>query len=189
MSIYVVLLLGFGLSMDACAVAMSCGIVGRELKYRHVLKAAAFFGISQALMPLIGYYAGHAVYVYISRGADWIAFMLLSLIGVHMIVSAIKGGKGKEQKGNVNPFSNQSMFLLAVLTSLDALAVGVSFAILGKVNIFICATLIGGITFILSFLSVLIGKKLGKRFQSKAEFLGGVILILIGLKTLLNIII
>ncbi|OCN00395.1 hypothetical protein A7X67_16145 [Clostridium sp. W14A] len=186
MSVFAVLLLGLGLATDACAVAMSCGIAGREFKYRHALKAAAFFGISQALMPLIGYYAARAVYIYISRAANNVAFALLALIGVHMIVSAIKKDRGKEGTGNANPFSNRSMLLLAVLTSLDALAVGVSFALV-KEDILICAALIGGVTFFLSFFSVLLGKKLGKLFQRKAEVFGGIILIAVGFEILLGL--
>ena len=188
MTIFSIVLIAFGLSMDACAVSVSCGIACQDTKLKHAFKAAFFFGTFQAIMPLIGYYAGRAVYEYISHIDHWISFIMLTVIGGRMIYSALKGNEDDKTEFEKNPFSNKSILMLAVATSIDALAVGVSFA-LADADIFVSVAIIGGITFLLSFLSVLLGKKVGKMFQSKAEFTGGIILVLIGLKILLDSII
>jgi len=186
LTILSIILLGTALSMDACAVSISCGIYCRDTKYRHAFKAAAFFGAFQMLMPLAGYYAGRVVYDYISHIAPWIAFILLALIGAHMIYSAVKCRKKEQEVDRKLSFSFKALLILAVATSIDALAAGVSFALV-NVDILMSVALIGSITFLLSFLSVLMGKKVGKLFGWRAEFVGGLILFSIGLKILLGL--
>ena len=172
-------LIGVGLSMDAFAVSVCKGLSVKTLKPKHALLAGLYFGGFQALMPVIGYFAGSYFADIISSYDHWIVFLLLLLIGGNMIKEALD----KEEENLNDSFDFKTMLLLAIATSIDALAVGVSFAFL-KVNIVYAAAFIGVITFILSAVGIKIGNIFGTRYRAKAELAGGIILILIGLKVL-----
>lgn len=181
MSIFELFLLAVGLSMDAFAVSVCKGLSVKTLKPKHALLAGLYFGGFQALMPVIGYFAGSYFADIISSYDHWIVFILLLLIGGNMIKEALD----KEEENLNDSFDFKTMLLLAIATSIDALAVGVSFAFL-KVNIVYAAAFIGVITFILSAVGIKIGNIFGTRYRAKAELAGGIILILIGLKVLLE---
>lgn len=180
MSIFELFLLAVGLSMDAFAVSVCKGLSVKKLQFKHALLAGLYFGGFQALMPVIGYFAGSCFADLISSYDHWVVFILLLLIGGNMV---------KESFGHDEPLNDsfcvRNMLLLAVATSIDALAVGVSFAFL-QVNIAYAAGFIGIITFILSAAGIKIGNVFGSRYKSKAELAGGIILILIGFKVLLE---
>ncbi|MGN0986073.1 MAG: manganese efflux pump MntP family protein [Candidatus Enterenecus sp.] len=175
------LLLAVGVSMDALAVAICKGLSIRELKPRHALIVGAWFGVFQALMPLIGYLLASAFADLITAVDHWIAFVLLAIIGGNMIREALS----KEEEKCDPSLSFTSMLMLAVATSIDALAVGVTFAFL-QVDVLPAVLLIGLCTFIISAIGVEIGHVFGMRFKSKAELLGGAVLIFIGVKILLE---
>lgn len=172
--------LAVGLSMDAFAVSVCKGLSLGKIKVRHMCIAGAWFGGFQALMPLIGYFLGTFFAEEIEQYDHWIAFVLLALIGASMI---------KEAFGDAEEFDSsmtaKSMFLLAIATSIDALAVGVTFAFL-RVSIVPAVSFIGVVTFVCSAIGVKIGSIFGTKYKSKAELCGGIILILIGLKILLE---
>lgn len=181
MSIAEILLIGIGLAMDAFAVSICKGLSVPKLTWKHILIPAVYFGGFQALMPLIGWLLGIQFQSLITSIDHWIAFVLLLLIGVNMIREAL----GDEEGETDASFSFVIMITLAVATSIDALAVGITFAFLA-VNIWLAVSFIGGITFFISAAGVKIGNVFGTRFQKKAEILGGVILMLIGVKILLE---
>lgn len=172
--------LAVGLSMDAFAVSICKGLSLGKIKAKHMCIAGAWFGGFQALMPLIGYFLGSFFAEAITKYDHWIAFVLLVLIGGNMIKEAF----GKEEELN-NAMDVKTMLLLAVATSIDALAVGVTFAFL-QVLIVPAIIFIGAVTFAFSAVGIKIGSIFGTKYKSKAEFIGGVILILIGLKILLE---
>lgn len=180
MSIWEVFLVAVGLSMDAFAVAVCKGLKMPKINIKQTALIALFFGGFQGLMPLIGYFLGKQFEEYIVSVDHWITFVLLGIIGGKMIFESFK----KDEEDECG-FSIKELFVLAIATSIDALAVGITFAFL-KVNIVISVTLIGITTFILSAIGVFIGHKFGEKYKSKAEFAGGLILILIGLKILLE---
>lgn len=180
MSIWEIFLVAVGLSMDAFAVAVCKGLKMPKINPKQTAIIAVFFGGFQALMPLIGYFLGKQFEDYIVSVDHWITFILLGIIGGKMVYESFK--KDPEDE---NGFSIKELFILAIATSIDALAVGITFAFL-KVNIAISVSLIGITTFILSATGVFIGHKFGEKYKSKAEFAGGLILILIGLKILLE---
>lgn len=173
--------LAVGLSMDAFAVSICKGLSLGKIRVKHMCIAGAWFGGFQALMPLIGYYLGSVFSHIITTYDHWIAFILLAIIGGNMIKESLDKD---EEKADAS-MSVKSMFLLAVATSIDALAVGVTFAFL-DVNIIPAVSFIGIITFICSALGVKIGSIFGTKYKSKAEFFGGAVLIIIGLKILLE---
>ena len=185
MSFVELILIGIGLSMDAFAVAVSKGLSMRKIDYKAGLIIAAAFGIFQAAMPVIGWFLATRFERLISSVDHWIAFGLLVLIGIKAIVGAVKDAKSGEEEKEAYVLKWGELLLLAVATSIDALAVGISFAAL-QVNIWSAVGIIGVITLVLSFLGVLIGNRFGARFKSKAEIAGGIILILIGIKILLE---
>lgn len=179
MGIWELFVLAVGLSMDAFAVSICKGLSLGKIKWKHMCIAGLWFGGFQALMPLTGYFLGSLFADIFTKYAHWIAFVLLVFIGGSMIKEAFS-------KEEVNAsMSFQSMLLLAIATSIDALAVGVSFAFL-QVKIVPAVSFIGVITFLFSAVGVKIGSIFGDKYRSKAEICGGVILILIGLKTLLD---
>lgn len=182
MSIWELFLVGVGLSMDAFAVAVCKGLKMPKINYKQTCLIALFFGGFQALMPFIGYLLSSRFESYITSIDHWITFVLLAIIGGKMVVESFKK---EEDDGKDEKFSIKELFMLAVATSIDALAVGITFAFL-KVNIAVSVSLIGVTTFVLSALGVFIGHKFGEKYKNKAEFAGGVILILIGLKILLE---
>lgn len=182
MSILELLALAIGLSMDAFAVSVCKGLSLGEINEKHMCIAGAWFGGFQALMPAIGFFLGRFFSDYITKYDHWIAFVLLAIIGGNMIKDAFDKEEELDASMTVN-----SMFLLAVATSIDALAVGVTFAFLGiGTKIIPAVGFIGGITFILSAIGVKIGSIFGTKYKSKAEFVGGIILTMIGLKILLE---
>lgn len=181
MSIWEVFLVAVGLSMDAFAVAICKGLKMPKINKKQMALIALFFGGFQALMPLIGYFLGKQFEEYIVSVDHWITFVLLGFIGGKMIYESFKKDDEEEDK----PFNIKELFVLAIATSIDALAVGITFAFL-KVNVVMSVSMIGITTFILSAIGVLIGHKFGEKYKSKAEFAGGLILILIGLKILLE---
>ena len=174
-------LIGIGLSMDAFAVAICKGLGMERINKRDTLLLALFFGGFQALMPTLGFLLGYRFESFITSIDHWIAFILLALIGGNMIREAL----GKDDDNENDDFSFKAMLPLAVATSIDALAVGISFAFLG-VDIVQAALLIGATTFVLSGVGIFVGNIFGSKYKSKAEFLGGVVLIFIGLKILLE---
>ena len=181
MGIVELLLLAVGLSMDAFAVSVCKGLAMGDVKPRHALICGAWFGGFQALMPMIGYLLGSAFETLISAVSGWVAFGLLVLIGGNMLREALS----KDEEKETNKMDVKTMFLLAVATSIDALAVGISFAFL-QVRIVAAITLIGCTTFVLSAAGVCVGHKFGAKYEDKATLAGGIILILIGVKILLE---
>lgn len=181
MGFWELFILAVGLSMDAFAVSICKGLSIRSLKLRQALIVGLWFGVFQALMPSIGYLLGSAFTDLIESVDHWIAFVLLAFIGGNMIREGVKG-----DEENCDPsLSFGVMLMLAVATSIDALAVGVTFAFL-RVDLLPAVTLIGVTTFVISAVGVKIGNLFGTRYKSKAEIFGGVVLVLIGLKILLE---
>ena len=174
------LLIALGLSMDAFAVSVCKGLSVKELRPRHALLVGLYFGGFQALMPVIGWLLGYRFESMITSIDHWVAFVLLALIGGNMIRESFS----EEEEMN-DDFGVKTMLLLAVATSIDALAVGITFAFL-SVKILPAAGTIGVTTFLLSIVGICIGRAFGARWKSRAELAGGVILILIGLKILLE---
>lgn len=181
MSLASLFIIAVGLSMDACAVAICKGLAMQKASLKKSMIVGLWFGGFQALMPAIGYILGSQFEQYIVSIDHWIAFVLLCFIGGNMIKEALS----KEEEPASASLAVKEMFLLAVATSIDALAVGVTFAFL-QVQIVPAVTFIGVITFVLSTLGVKIGNLFGCRFKSKAELAGGIILIVMGIKILLE---
>jgi putative Mn2+ efflux pump MntP len=176
------LLIAFGLAMDAFAVSISNGITIQRQRTNHALRIGIFFGFFQALMPLIGWAAGLNLRDLISGVDHWIAFSLLAFIGCKMIYeSKMMDSREKEAR----PLNLPTLLMLSVATSIDALAVGISFALL-QISIVTPILVIGVVTFLLSFVGVLTGSKIGHFFEKKIEILGGLVLIGIGMKILLE---
>lgn len=173
--------LAVGLSMDAFAVAVCKGLAMRKLTMKNAVIVGAWFGGFQALMPAVGYVLGVQFKDKITAIDHWIAFVLLGLIGFNMIKEALS----KEEEEANDSLAFREMFVLAIATSIDALAIGITFAFL-SVNIGAAVSFIGVITFLLSTLGVKVGNVFGTKYKSKAELAGGVILILLGLKILLE---
>lgn len=180
MSILELFILAVGLSMDAFAVSVCKGLSLGKIKPKHMCIAGAWFGGFQALMPLIGYFLGSFFAEMIEKYDHWVAFVLLAIIGGNMI----KESFDKDEKVDFS-MDVKSMLLLAIATSIDALAVGVTFAFL-QVQIVPAVSFIGVITFIFSALGVKIGSLFGTKYKSKAELFGGIVLVLIGIKILLE---
>ena len=182
LSLLELFLIAVGLSMDAFAVSICKGLSTKKLTARHYLIIGLWFGGFQAIMPAIGYLLGSTFERYITAVDHWVAFVLLSLIGAGMIREALS----KEEDKVNDSFAPLTMLLLALATSIDALAVGITFALLPDVNIAAAVSFIGVITYILSAIGLKVGNVFGLRYKAKAEFVGGAILILIGLKILLE---
>ena len=178
-------LIGIGLSMDAFAVSICKGLSVQHLRVRHMLLAGLYFGAFQALMPLLGYLLGAGFAGTIEAYDHWIAFFLLLFIGGKMVIEAVRDKDVQEIGAKDLPLDHKEMLLLAVATSIDALAVGITFAFL-NVSIMEACLIIGCTTFVLSVIGVVVGNFFGTRYKRKAEIAGGVILILIGLKILLE---
>lgn len=175
------LIIALGVSMDAFAVSICKGLSVRSLRPKHVASAALWFGGFQAMMPLIGYYLGVSFADFVSSVDHWIAFVLLGFIGIKMIQESLS-----KDECDYNPdFSARAMLPLAVATSIDALAIGVSLAFLGA-GIWTAVLVIGLVTGVFSAVGVTLGKQFGCAYRSRAEFAGGFILIIMGLKILLE---
>lgn len=187
MGLVELLLIAVGLSMDAFAVSVCKGLGMRKVNVKVTLVLALFFGGFQALMPLIGWALGSQFLWLIEPVDHWIAFGLLAFIGGHMLWDALhddENGDANDQ-GSAEKIDLKEFLLLAIATSIDALAVGISFAVL-QVSIVPAVTLIGVTTFLLSIVGVCVGNFFGSRYEKPASIAGGVILILIGLKILLE---
>jgi UPF0059 membrane protein EUBHAL_00336 len=174
------ILLGVGLAMDACAVSMANGLNEANMKRsKHVLIAVAF-GVFQAIMPLIGYFIGHAFIEYIERFIPWIALILLGFLGTKTIVECINN-KDEEEASN-KPLTMKMLFIQAIATSIDALSVGLTISDYTIPMAITSAVIIAVVTFIICYVAVIIGKRFGTKLGNKAELLGGIILIAIGLE-------
>lgn len=181
MGILEIVLVAIGLAMDAFAVAICKGLAIGKLKIRHYITIGVWFGGFQALMPLLGYLLGSTFSDYAQKFDNWVAFILLAIIGANMIREAF----GDEEEECETSLTFLSMFMLAVATSIDAMAVGVTFAFY-EINIILAVLLIGGITFTISVLGVKIGNLFGTRYKKKSEIAGGCILIILALKFLIE---
>lgn len=174
------IILSVALAMDAFAVSICKGLSLKKIEINHMLLAGIWFGGFQALMPVLGYFCGSKFADKVDKFDHWIAFLILALIGASMI----KESRDDEEEANSN-MDVKTMFFLAVATSIDALTVGITFAFL-DVNIVLAVVMIGVITFVISSAGVKIGSIFGDKYKSKAEMVGGVVLIMIGVKTLLT---
>ena len=184
MGLVEILLIAVSLAMDAFAVSFCKGLNMTRFRLKHALVIGAFFGGFQALMPTVGWLLGAGFEKHITKFDHWIAFGLLAVIGANMIRESF--GKDEAEAGNADCLNFKELFALAVATSIDALAVGITFGLEPGVNIGWTVLLIGLITFALSVCGVFIGRRFGAKHHKAAEFCGGVILILIGLKILLE---
>lgn len=183
MGLVELLILAVGLSMDAFAVSVCKGLAMKKATWKAEICCGAWFGGFQALMPLIGYFLGSLFIDAISAIDHWVAFVLLAIIGINMLREAL--GSDEEETADAD-LSVKTMFVMAIATSIDALAVGISLAMAGVDNIFLAVLLIGATTFVLSAIGVKVGNVFGSRYEKKAEIVGGVILILLGVKILLE---
>lgn len=181
MGMFELFLVAVGLSMDAFAVSVCKGLSLGKIKWKHMCIAGLWFGGFQGLMPLIGYFFGSLFTDFITTFSHWIAFGLLLVIGGNMIKEALS----KDEEEVDASMTVRSMFVLAIATSIDALAVGVSFACM-KVQIVWAVLFIGVITFALSAVGVKVGSIFGAKYKSKAELAGGLVLVIIGVKILLE---
>ena len=179
MNIVDILVIGAGLSMDAFAVSVCKGLAMKKMDIKKALVCSLYFGVFQALMPLIGFLLGSGFKNVVSSIDHWIAFVLLGIIGINMIKEA------KSCDVVNDSMDVKTMFTLAVATSIDALAIGVTFAFL-KVSIIPAVSIIGLITFVCCFIGDKLGSVFGEKLKSKAEIMGGVMLILIGTKILIE---
>jgi putative Mn2+ efflux pump MntP len=177
-----IMVIAVGLSMDAFAVSITLGLSAKKIRITEFLLPGIYFGFFQALMPLLGYYGGTTFSDKVQHLDHWITFVLLGLIGGNMIR---EGFSKKEEETSENPFKFYKMLLLAIATSIDALAVGVTFAFF-KINIGSAIFIIGLTTFFVSIGGVKIGNLFGIKYKSKAEILGGIVLIAIGTKILIE---
>ena len=181
MSLIEIFLIGIGLAMDAFAVAVCKGLSMKKLDFKKTIIIALYFGLFQALMSLIGFYLGATFESLVTSIDHWIAFGLLGFIGGNMIRESFNG-----ESDNCNDNVDfKTMIVLAIATSIDALAIGITFAFL-QTNISLAVLIIGVVTFALSLLGVKIGNKFGDKYESKAEVMGGLILVIIGVKILLE---
>ncbi|HEY8444552.1 MAG TPA: manganese efflux pump MntP family protein [Bacilli bacterium] len=176
-----IIFIGVGLSMDAFAVAVGKGLNMKKIDIKWSLIIASFFGSFQAIMPLLGWLLGGQFEKYIKNFDHWIVFMILLIIGG----KAIYESRNKNCDSECDKKSYRELFILSIATSIDALAVGITIAIL-EIDILIASFIIGIVTFALSFLGVIIGNKFGCKYKSTAELLGGIILIIIGIKILIE---
>lgn len=181
MSLAEIAAIAIGLSMDAFAVSIGKGLASKDIKVRNALSAGIWFGGFQGLMPVIGYYLGRSCQALVESVDHWIAFGLLFLIGANMVREAFSG---KEDNSN-SSFSARTMFVMAIATSIDALACGISFAFLDY-DILPAASFIAATTFVFSFAGIYLGHLAGGKFHKPSQVLGGVILMLIGIKILVE---
>ena len=180
MTLVTIIIIALGLSMDAFAVSIVSGAAYKQLKIKHALRIALFFGGFQAIMPLIGYLAGLSIKTYIISYDHWVAFGLLSAVGGKMVYESFKIRSAEE---NLDPSNILILLVLSVATSIDALAIGITLSFL-RVSLVTAVGIIGLVTFVLSYLGVFIGKRFGHFFENKIEAIGGLILIGLGVKIL-----
>lgn len=176
-----ILLIGIGLAMDAFAVSVCKGLAMKKMSWKKAILIGLYFGIFQAVMPVIGYFLGTTFERFITNVDHWVAFILLVGIGINMVKEAFD----KESENRNDNVDVKTMLVLSIATSIDALAIGITFACL-KIHIVMPVITIGLITFIISVIGVKIGNRFGDKYEKKAEIMGGVILILLGIKILLE---
>ncbi len=181
MDFITLLLLALGLCFDTFAVSVSCGLVMNRIIFMQAVRIALMMAVFQGMTPLIGWLAGSSIARYITSFDHWLAFGLLFVIGARMIYESFK----HQEKENFNPLNPGTLVGLSLATSIDALVVGVSLAFV-RVNIYFAVIVIASVTFIASMLGILFGKKTGERFSKKLEIAGGLAIILIGIKILLQ---
>ncbi len=184
MGITELLLLSLGLAMDAFSVSVCKGLSMKKIDYKGAAVTALFFGVFQGLMPLFGYFLGSRFEKFISSYSHWIAFILLGFIGGKMIYEVIKGGDDENVSGEYK-LDIKELFVLAIATSIDALAVGVIFAA-QKTNLVLSVSVIAAITFAVCLAGVVIGNRFGSKYEKKAELAGGIVLVIIGVKLLID---
>ena len=183
MSFYNIILIAFSLAMDSFAVALSNGLLISEIKLKNGIKVGLFFGFFQFIMNVIGYFFGNFFGKPFFAFNYWVCFIFLVLIGSKMVIESFKNDNNIRDENNI--LSIKNLTILGIATSIDSLAVGISFSIL-KVNILFSSLLIGIIAFLLSFLGIIAGKKIGSKFSKNAEKIGGIILIIIGIKIIIE---
>lgn len=176
-----ILLISIGLAMDAFAVSVCKGLAMKKMSWKNAIIIGLYFGIFQAVMPVIGYFLGTTFERFITNVDHWVAFILLVGIGINMVKEAFD----KESENRNDNVDVKTMLVLSIATSIDALAIGITFACL-KIHIVMPVITIGLITFIISVIGVKIGNRFGDKYEKKAEIMGGVILILLGIKILLE---
>ena len=176
-----ILLISIGLAMDAFAVSICKGLSLKTMSWKKAIIVGLYFGFFQALMPLIGYFLGSTFESVVTKVDHWIAFILLGIIGINMIKEAF----GNDEENQNDKVDFKTMIMLAIATSIDALAVGITFAFF-KVNMVIATIMIGIVTFAICVIGVKIGNKFGDKYERKAEVVGGIILIFMGIKILLE---
>ena len=181
MNISKMVLISIGLAMDALAVSICKGLSMKDISIKNSMKVGIYFGGFQAIMPLIGFWLGDLFDEFLVSIDHWVVFVLLVIIGINMIFETITNNK----ESSDDRIDFKTMFIPALATSIDALAVGITFAFL-KVNLLLAILLIGLITFIFSFMGVRMGNKVGKKFENKAKILGGLILIGLAIKILIE---
>ena len=181
MRLYEIVLIAIGLSMDAFAVSICKGLSMQKMNYKNAIIIALYFAIFQGLMPIIGFFLGTTFRVFVERVDHWIAFILLLIIGINMIVEGLDNAKPK----NSDLLDFKTMIILSLATSIDALAVGITFAFF-RTNLLSSTIIIASITFVLSIIGVKIGNRFGDKLQGKAKIIGGIVLIIIGIKILIE---
>ncbi len=181
MGIITLFFLAVGLCFDTFAVSVSSGLLRKEIVFWQAVRIAFFLAIFQAIMPVLGWLGGITIKEWIEPFDHWVALGILSILGVKMLIESLKKGEEK----NINPLDIRVIISMALATSIDAFAVGISFAII-EVNMFLAVLIIGSVTFIASMLGILFGKKTGSHFGQKIEIIGGLILIAIGIKIVIE---
>lgn len=181
MGVIEILLISLGLAMDAFAVSVCKGLAMKKMNWKKAIIIGLYFGVFQAVMPIIGFFLGTTFEGFITNVDHWVAFILLVVIGINMIKEAFE----KESENRNDNVDMKTMIVLSIATSIDALAIGITFACL-KMHILVPVITIGVITFIISVIGVKIGNRFGDKYEKKAEIMGGVILILLGTKILLE---
>jgi putative Mn2+ efflux pump MntP len=181
MSVFTLLFLALSLSFDSFAVSVSSGLIKKQIVFKQAIRIAFFLALFQALMPVFGWLGGVTIRQYIEPIDHWVAFSILLVIGLKMIYESFKSAENK----TIDPLRFRTIISMALATSIDALAVGISFALI-EVNLFLAVAIIGSVTFIVSMLGILMGKKCGSRFGKPMEALGGLMLIAIGVKIVLE---
>ncbi|MBQ8425671.1 MAG: manganese efflux pump [Clostridia bacterium] len=178
------ILLGLGLAMDASAVSMANGFSYPKMKIKKIILIALMFGLFQGVMPLIGYFIGHTIITYIEKWIPWIALIILCFLGGRMLYEALKSNDEceKVEKTDCKKLTFKTLIIQSIATSIDALSVGLTIADYSIIKAIICASFITIVTFACSFGSVFLGKKFGTRLGHRAEIIGGIILILIGIE-------
>lgn len=182
MNIISIILVAISLSFDTFAVSVSTGFAIKKIRFLQILKIALILALFQSAMPLIGWCLGSQIEKIINNYDHWIAFVLLVILGTKMIIESFKN---KNETNNTNLLNTRIIIGIAIATSIDALVIGVSFAFI-KMNIFLAVIIIGLVTFIASILGIVLGKNFGHHFGNKMEIVGGIILIAIGIRILIN---